>query len=128
MRPILFLALPLALAACATPRESCIASATQQGRVIDALIAETRGNLARGYALEERQDLRTVRRLCEYEAADGTEYRRFCNQTTTVSTTVPVTVDLEEERTKLDQLLLRQSRLDEAEQAAVAQCVARYLE
>ena len=61
MRPALFLVLPLVLAACATPRESCLSSVGQQGRVIDALISQTRGNVARGYAIEEREELRTRR-------------------------------------------------------------------
>ena len=57
MRPALFLVLPLVLAACATPRESCLSSVGQQGRVIDALISQTRGNVARGYAIvRDRED------------------------------------------------------------------------
>ena len=93
MRPALFLVLPLVLAACATPRESCLSSVGQQGRVIDALISQTRGNVARGYAIEEREELRTRRELCEFRRDDGSIGRRFCNRTTAEDVRVPVTID-----------------------------------
>ncbi|MBD3765401.1 MAG: hypothetical protein IE927_11935, partial [Rhodobacterales bacterium] len=44
----------IALAACGTPREQCIARETRDLRTVDRLIAETEENLRRGYALEER--------------------------------------------------------------------------
>jgi hypothetical protein len=43
--------LPL-VAACAAPREACIASANKDLRVINKLVTETRGNLVRGFAIE----------------------------------------------------------------------------
>ena len=126
MRPALFLVLPLVLAACATPRESCLSSGGQQGRVIDALISQTRGNVARGYAIEEREELRTRRELCEFRRDDGSIGRRFCNRTTAEDVRVPVTIDIEAEKVKLDQLLARREALIPAEATAKAQCVARY--
>ncbi|GAD55908.1 MAG: hypothetical protein ACJASC_000697 [Limimaricola cinnabarinus] len=126
MRPALFLVLPLVLAACATPRESCLSSVGQQGRVIDALISQTRGNVARGYAIEEREELRTRRELCEFRRDDGSIGRRFCNRTTAEDVRVPVTIDIEAEKVKLDQLLARREALIPAEATAKAQCVARY--
>jgi len=126
MRPALFLVLPLVLAACATPRESCLSSVGQQGRVIDALISQTRGNVARGYAIEEREELRTRRELCEFRRDDGSIGRRFCNRTTAEDVRVPVTIDIEAEKVKLDQLLSRREALIPAEATAKAQCVARY--
>ncbi len=125
MRALLFLSLPLLVAACQTPRESCISAVTREGRVIDGLIAETRGNLARGYAIEERQELETRREFCEVRNDEGTVIgRSFCDRSEVDTVRVPVTIDLEAERVKLDQLLLRQSRLDQAQQAAIGQCVA----
>ena len=59
MRPALMILPFLALAACATPREQCIGQATRDLRVLNSLIAETQGNLARGYAIEEQQEVRT---------------------------------------------------------------------
>lgn len=128
MRPALLLVLPLALAACATPRESCLSSVSREGRVIDALIAETRGNVARGYGIEEREELRTRRQLCDFRRADGTIGRRFCDRVVTDEVRVPVTLDIEAEKVKLDQLLARREALARAEASARAQCVARYPE
>ncbi|WP_341211668.1 hypothetical protein [uncultured Limimaricola sp.] len=126
MRTALFLLLPLTLAACATPRESCLSSVGRQGRVIDALISQTRGNVMRGYAIEEREELRTRRELCEFRRNDGSIGRRFCDKTTAEDVRVPVTIDIEAEKVKLDQLLARREALTRAESAAKAQCVARY--
>lgn len=126
MRLALLLVLPLVLAACATPRESCLASVSREGRVLDALIAETRGNVARGYGIERREELRTRRELCEFRRDDGTIGRRFCNRTYSDEVRVPVTLDVESEKVKLDQLLLRRAAQARAESAARAQCVARY--
>ena len=111
---VLGTALTLVLAACATPRESCLSSVGQQGRVIDALISQTRGNVARGYAIEEREELRTRRELCEFRRDDGSIGRRFCNRTTAEDVRVPVTIDIAAEA------------LIPAEATAKAQCVARY--
>ena len=54
------LALPLTLAACGTPQERCIAKNTSEYRSVARLLAEDEGNLARGYAWEERQVVDTV--------------------------------------------------------------------
>ena len=37
------------LAACGTPQEQCIGAATRDMQVVNRLIAEVQGNLARGY-------------------------------------------------------------------------------
>ena len=52
------------LAACGTPQEQCIRYNTRDLRTVDRLIAETEGNLDRGYAIET---------ITEYE-----EYWGFC--------------------------------------------------
>ena len=52
------LALPLVLAACGTPQERCISQNTSEFRTVSRLLAEVEGNLARGYAWEERQVVR----------------------------------------------------------------------
>ncbi|MGR3625249.1 MAG: hypothetical protein ACU0A0_03060 [Limimaricola sp.] len=126
MRPALLLVLPLVLAACATPREACLSDVSRQGRVVDALIAQTRGNIARGYGIEEREELRTRRHLCRYRTDDGEIVRRFCDRTVAEDIRVPVTLDIEAEKVKLDQLLARRERMAGAEATARAQCVARY--
>ena len=72
MLPLVF------LAACATPREQCIDDVTRNTRVLSSLINETRGNLARGYALEERQDVRTVRGTCRGRNEEGELFTFSC--------------------------------------------------
>ena len=47
------LLLPFILSACGTPQEQCIRTNTRELRQVDALIAETEANLARGYGYEQ---------------------------------------------------------------------------
>jgi len=124
MRPALFM-LPLVfLAACATPREQCIDDVTRNTRVLSSLINETRGNLARGYALEERQDVRTVRGTCRGRNEEGELFTFSCPETQTFTTTVPVAIDLNAERAKLASLEERFVQTQAASNQAVAQCIA----
>ena len=118
------LLVPLLLAACATPREACVSRVSREVRVMDALIAETRANLARGFAVAEEQEVRTVREVCEGRNADGTTFRFGCDRTETVDVRRPVAIDLDAERAKLASLEERQRQNRLNQQAAVAQCVA----
>jgi len=120
------IALPalLALAACATPREACIASASREGRVVNALVAQTQANLNRGFAISERQELRVRRAKCEGESEDGVAFEVACEKTETVTVRDAVAIDLKEEREKLESLLERQRQNRINAQAAVQQCIA----
>lgn len=123
MRPALIL-LPLAiLAACATPREECINDAIRETRILGSLINETRANLARGYALEERQDVRTRTATCRGSNEDGSDFLFPCNKTETFTTTVPVAIDLNAEQAKLASLEERFVQVEAASNQAVAQCI-----
>ncbi|MFT7106320.1 MAG: outer membrane murein-binding lipoprotein Lpp [Yoonia sp.] len=120
-----FLMLPLiALAACATPREQCINDVTRDTRVLNALINQTRGNISRGYALEQRQDVRTVRGTCRGRNEDGTTFLFSCEETNTINTTVPAAIDLNAEQAKLASLQERLAQSQLAANQAVAQCIA----
>ena len=124
MRP-LFLVLPLAaLAACATPREACINTVTRDTNILSALINQTERNLSRGYALEQRQDVRAVSGTCRGRNADGTTFTFRCDETETFTTTVPVAIDLNAERAKLASLRERFVQTQAASNQAVAQCIA----
>lgn len=124
MRPALIILPLVALAACATPREQCINDVTRDTRVQSSLINETRANLARGYALDERQEVRTIRSTCRGrdEAGDIFEFR--CDKTDTFTTTVPVAIDLNVERAKLTSLEERFAQTQSSSNQAVAQCIA----
>lgn len=120
MIPLLF------VAACASPRDQCISSVTRDLRVVDALVAQTQANLARGYALTTETEVRTIPQTCSRENADGSVSRYRCDQIQTYDRDVPVTINVAEERIKLDQLLTRQAALRTATGPAVQQCVATY--
>ena len=127
MRPILF-ALPALLVACASPQQACINDATRDLRVINALVAETRGNLNRGFGIEERQDVRTVRTFCTGENEDGSKFRFRCEETETFTRRVPVAIDLNAEAAKLASLESRQALLQANVDGAVAQCQRQFPE
>ena len=124
MRPLLLVLPALALTACATPREQCISEASQQSRVLTALVAETRGNLERGYAIEDVQELQTVAATCEAEDSSGNTIYFDCTQQETVTTQRPVAIDLNAESAKLDSLRERLAAVNATRDSAIAQCVA----
>lgn len=125
MRFALFM-LPLAvLTACATPREQCINQVSRDTRILASLIEQTRGNLARGYALEEQQEVRTIRRMCSGRNEDGTSFRYRCDKTDTFTRTVPVAIDLNVERAKLASQEERFAQSQAAANQAILQCIAR---
>ena len=117
---------PVLLTACATPREACIAEVTREVRVLDALIAETRANLARGFAVEERQEIDTRRTFCIGRNEDGSTFQFRCEETETVTREVPVAIDLNAERAKLESLEQRQAQNRINAQSGIAQCEARF--
>ncbi len=114
----LFLSLPLLVAACASPYEICVANATADLRVIDRLIAQTRGNINRGYALQSKEFYDTGKQACG-EVNGETVY---CDVPIVTSQDVPVAIDMTAERAKLNSLL--ETRALKARQAdnVIAQC------
>lgn len=125
MRP-LAIAVPalVFLVACVTPRQACESQATGELRTIDALIAETQGNLARGYGLEQSQEVRSRRELCDGRREDGTTFRYFCDRTDVVDVERPVALDLRAEQAKLDSLLDRRALLQDGVAARLQACQA----
>lgn len=128
MRAVLMMLPLVVLAACATPREQCINDATRDLRVLSSLIEETRGNLARGYALEEEQVVRTISDTCTARNEEGEVFSFRCPKTRTFTRTVPVAIDLNAERAKLVSLEQRLVEMQTASNQAIAQCIAIYPE
>lgn len=128
MRPTLMILPFLVLAACATPREHCISQATRDLRVLNSLIAETQGNLARGYAIEEQQEIKTIRQTCRGENSDGTTFRYSCDETETFTTNRPVAIDLNVEGAKLSSLIERRNQQQTTSDQVVLQCIAAHPE
>jgi hypothetical protein len=124
MRRTLFILPLIALTACATPREQCVNDASRQTRVLTQLVNEARGNLARGYALAESTDVRTLTRTCRGRDANDEVFTYPCNETETFTTTRPVSIDLDAEQVKLAQLERRLSQAQTNANTSIAQCIA----
>lgn len=125
------IALPL-LAACGTPQERCISRNTSEYRTVSSLLAEVEGNLARGYAWEERQVVRTRFDQCRrvFRDKDGnahvSTYGCWRDYVDTERYRVPI--DPAAEARKRDGLAERQEALERGARAAVSACRAAYPE
>ncbi|MEE2861699.1 MAG: hypothetical protein VYB46_12915 [Pseudomonadota bacterium] len=125
------IALPL-LAACGTPQERCISRNTSEYRTVSSLLAEVEGNLARGYAWEERQVVRTRFDQCRRVLRDKdgnahvTSYGCWRDYVDTERYRVPI--DPAAEARKRDGLAERQAALARNARAAVSACRAAYPE
>ena len=120
----LLLALPLLLAACATPQQRCEIQATRDLRVVNELIAETQATLQRGYAFQTVQNTRPVATFCwggSYGDAWGSGYG-LCWNNTSYTTREPVAVNLDEERAKLQTLLNKREELEVRARAQIEAC------
>lgn len=124
MRPILLVLPLLGLAACATPREMCVAQVSRDLQIVDGLIAQTTLTLQRGYGVESRQEVSSVPRMCSDHRSDGTIDWDFCETTIVRNVNVPVAVDLREEQVKLEQLQAQRDRLARPTADAIQQCIA----
>lgn len=118
------------LAACGTPQEQCISANTRDLRVVDRLIRETEGNLARGYGYE------TVTQY-EPEWVDCTPRptqtnpkpaRQMCFDRVPVTVRKEVALDLNAEAAKLKSLKAKRAGLAKAAESVVAQCKAKFPE
>lgn len=111
----------LALAACATPQQQCISSASRNLSTVEKLIAQTRGNLARGFGVETKTKLVEAKQVCG-RTPNGKKI--FCDIPVTEQERVPVALDLKAEQAKLDSLLKRRAELLRAREARIKQCIA----
>jgi hypothetical protein len=120
MRPLLALAVPILLAACATPQQRCEIQATRDLRVMNQLIAESQATLQRGYALREEQRTRVGATIC---TGSGTDFGyRFCWGNDSYTRLRPVAVNLDDERAKLQTLLQRREELELRARAQIEAC------
>lgn len=118
----------LALSACATPREACINNARSSLATLERLAGETRTNIARGYAVETRQEVRTVRDTCTGRNEDGTSFTFSCEEVETRDRRVPVAIDLNAEQAKLRSLEERIREERAALNPRIQACIANYPE
>lgn len=126
------IALPLALAACGTKQERCIAENTAEYRSVVRLLAETEANLARGYAYEQRVVESSRLAYCG-------AYRRdrngdidvvpvTCWQDYTTTRRYRVAIDPQAEMRKRDNLIARRDELAPQAEAYVEACKRQFPE
>lgn len=125
MRRKYLVLLLLPLAACATPKEQCVAAATQDLRVLDALILESRQNIARGYAVEEVIVPNVGFSYCFGNWGTNTGIS-FCSNDTVRTREQAVAIDIEAERRKLAGLERSRTEAVERSQRALAACEAQF--
>ena len=124
MKKTLILLPLLAIAACSTPREQCISNANGQLRTLDRLIDVASGNVQRGFALAEVQDVRVLRTTCQGTNEDGSTFRFPCEETGTFTRREPVSINIVEERVKLAQLQDQRASAARDVAARTQQCIA----
>ena len=122
----------LIVAACGTPQERCISRNTSEYRTVSRLLAEVQGNIARGYAWEERPVTRTAIGTCRdfVRRKDGTiaPSYRTCFRDVTDIERYRVPIDPAAEGRKRDNLLARKAVLARGAERAVGACRAAYPE
>ncbi|MFM7333432.1 MAG: hypothetical protein ACKO1H_03310 [Tabrizicola sp.] len=119
------------LAACGTPQEQCINRNTRDLRTVDQLIAETQGNLGRGYAFETVTVYEDEWVYCpQAPVAEGqpTPPPRLCLDERPVTEKRPKAIDLNAEARKLDSLQAKRRDLARQAEGVIAQCKAQYPE
>lgn len=127
-----YLAAPilLTLVACGTPQEQCIRGVAHDMTVLDRLIVEAQGNIARGYGYAE-----TVVSSPEFvdctvgaTASNPNPKPQTCFTDVPTTVTKPVAIDLNAEAAKLSSMQQRRAQIARALAPAIADCQARYPE
>ncbi len=126
---ILLLLAPLLLAACATPRQACLATASRDVATIDRLILETRTNIERGFAVDRELYTGTRVDLC-MGSGGGRHHRNvgwsYCMVPETRVLSTPVAIDTTLEKRKLAELLEARKRAEKAAAERIGYCDTRY--
>lgn len=129
------LALPvlLVLSACGTPQEQCINAATRDMRVVDRLIAEAEGNLARGYGYQEVTVWNTRWVQCGPPPPPPVEGQpkpkpQMCLDDVPETVRKPVAIDLAAEAQKLAGLKAKRAAQAKAAAPQIAACKVEYPE
>jgi hypothetical protein len=127
-----FVILTLGLvAACGTPQEQCISRNTRDLRTVDRLIAETQGNLDRGYAFETitvYEDYWTYCTAPPVPEGQPAPAPRLCLDERPVTEQRAKAIDLNAEARKLDSLKAKRRELARKAEPVIAQCKAAYPE
>ena len=118
--------LALAVAACGTPQEQCISRNTSELRTVTRLLEEVEGNLARGYAWEEREVsdtvLTTCRRVVRDKDGNAHVIHDSCWRDITRTERYRVAIDPAAEARKAEGLRTRKGKLEAQVPAILAAC------
>ena len=127
---IRWLFIVLLVAACGTPQEQCIGGATRDMRVVDRLITDVEGNLARGYAFETVTVYTPEWQDCTPRATEATPIPepRLCFEDVPQTVRKAVAIDLNAESAKLKSLRTKRDQQAKASAGAVAECRAKFPE
>mgnify|MGYP001582222123 CR=1 FL=1 len=129
---LLLLMLLSGLAACASPLERCVSRNTSEYRAVARLLAEVEGNLARGYAWQQREITMTQWEDCPMVVGhrDGGRHvvYRPCPREVSHVERYRVAIDPAAEMRKRDYLRARKQQLAGPAVRAVAACRAAYPE
>lgn len=128
MRHALVLLPLLALAACATPRESCVGDVTRDLQALDRQIAQSREVLATGFTTETRRRFGFVDATCTRRTEEGEILRYDCVETGWIEEPVRVAINRPAEEAKLAALVAQRAGLERQAQPLVAACVAAHPE
>jgi hypothetical protein len=129
MRPVPWLAVLAALAACATPQERCISEATRDIKVVDHLIARDRATLDRGYALAVETWVHPRLQFCQglvsFDGYVGIG-TSTCIEPRSESRVVAEAVDLDVVARRLASLERKRVELADRTETGIASCRATY--
>ncbi len=120
----------MALAACGTPQEQCINGVAGDLPTLDRLIAETQGNLNRGFAYESKVEMQPDWVNCTPAPtkANPEPKPQMCFDDVPTQVRRPVAIDLAAERAKLASMVERRKQLAAAMAPAIQACKERYPE
>ena len=125
MRKILIAPL-LLLAACASPRDTCMSDAVKDLRIVQALIADTQATIDRGYAIQTETRTVMYTNFCVGTGNRHDGRFSFCNYPQPVTTKTPVAVDLELEKRKLRSLKAKEVELKRESLLKQQRCELQY--
>lgn len=129
---VLFLLCAAGLGACGTPQERCISRNTDELRTVSLLLAEVEGNLARGYAWDERLVTHTEWDECERVVRDSDgkiiTLTRPCLRDVTETERFRVPIDPVTEERKRANLAAKKKLLAGRAEQVVSACKAAFPE
>ncbi len=129
MKRVFVLAL-LAVTACGTPQEQCISAGTRDLRVVERLIGEAQGNIARGYAWQEVTviDQRWVDCTPKPTVEVPTPAQNKCLVEVPETSHQPLAIDLNAEEAILVSLTAKRARQLSAAKELIKSCETKYPE